>query len=105
MSNYNSALYPVTAKLHVVIQHLIGEIFNCDCGAISGLKVHFLTEMYAFLRRRPSLVDGPVKEPVEQAGVVVVAHREPESPHGEALLVNTPNVVEPSIGSLIIMPQ
>ena len=77
MTKYNSADF-VTAKLHVVVQLLIGEIFNCDCGAISGFKSALLDRDVCI---SASLVDGPVKEPVEQAGVVVVAHREPESPH------------------------
>ena len=72
------SLYAVTAKNHVVIQLLIGEIFDCDCGAISGFKSALLDRDVCI---SASLVDGSVKEPVEQAGVVVVAHREPESPH------------------------
>ena len=41
-----------------------------------------------------SLVDGSVKEPVEQGGLVVVAHREPEPPHRVALCVNATREVK-----------
>ena len=43
----------------------------------------------------PSLVDGPVKEPVEQGGPGVVAHREPESPDRVSLRVHAAHVVKP----------
>ena len=43
-----------------------------------------------------SLVDRPVKKPVEQAGLVVEAHREPEPPHRETLAVDAAHVVQPA---------
>ena len=50
-----------------------------------------------------SLVDRPVKKPVEQAGFVVEAHREPEPSDREALAVDAAHVVEPAFLSSVVV--
>ena len=67
--------------------------YQMAISSILGRKLHFVTEMHARCTAA-SLVDGPVKETVEQGGLVVVAHREPEPPDRVALRVDAARVVK-----------